>query len=388
METFTKATVLHAQLVPQLCRRVAWSVLRLSSTAAAPSTTPSSELLKSHVGKVYPIPGKELKTAIPHALPKRLSAQLDTLGQAGWVFRQQSFDIIKSLFDSAEDSTAPKPRYLLYGDDGNGKTVCTYQVVHHCVKAGWLVVHVPGVLSWTHSKAELRPSAKHTGLYDQPDEACKWLKSFRTLNSKFISQMKLSEEYYWNKKEKAEPGEELVKVIEQGLLKPNLATEVVGAVLQEVSKLHKKFNVLLVVDQFNGCYNPTSFSLGRAEWAEPSQLRLVQLLEHYTSSPSVFSGPIILALSRTGMMRHNTATTEPLDLLGEKGFEHVKSYKHLLVPPFRYSEMKACLEYYVQEKWISCLTNRVSDSPSAVLKELWHVTAGNPRELEKLCAFC
>eukprot|EP00731_Ephydatia_muelleri_P015728 Em0009g152a len=209
METFTKATVLHAQLVPQLCRRVAWSVLRLSSTAAAPSTTPSSELLKSHVGKVYPIPGKELKTAIPHALPKRLSAQLDTLGQAGWVFRQQSFDIIKSLFDSAEDSTAPKPRYLL-------------------------------LLSWTHSKAELRPSAKHTGLYDQPDEACKWLKSFRTLNSKFISQMKLSEEYYWNKKEKAEPGEELVKVIEQGLLKPNLATEVVGAVLQEVSKLHKK----------------------------------------------------------------------------------------------------------------------------------------------------
>ena len=28
--------------------------------------------------------------------------------------------------------------------------------------------------------------------------------------------------------------------LDQGLLKPNLATEVVGAVLQEVSKLHKK----------------------------------------------------------------------------------------------------------------------------------------------------
>lgn len=31
----------------------------------------------------------------------------------------------------------------------------------------------------------------------------------------FVVKMKLSEEYYWNKKEKAEPGEELVKVIEQ-----------------------------------------------------------------------------------------------------------------------------------------------------------------------------
>ena len=31
----------------------------------------------------------------------------------------------------------------------------------------------------------------------------------------FTVKMKLSEEYYWNKKEKAEPGEELVKVIEQ-----------------------------------------------------------------------------------------------------------------------------------------------------------------------------
>lgn len=47
----------------------------------------------------------------------------------------------------------------------------------------------PLVLSWTHSRSELRPSAKHPGLYDQPDEACKWLKSFRTLNGKFISQV-------------------------------------------------------------------------------------------------------------------------------------------------------------------------------------------------------
>lgn len=100
-------------------------------------------------------------------------------------------------------------------------------------------------------------------------------------------------------------------------------------------------------------------------------------------------------------MRHSTATTDPAELLGEKvwrkgggggthvlcsrrvlwrlavakkkkkspvaiggrhlssrhnllqGMDHVKSYKHLLVPPFNYNEMKACLEYYVQEKWIS-----------------------------------
>ena len=31
-----------------------------------------------------------------------------------------------------------------------------------------------------------------------------------------------------------------------------------------------------------------------------------------------FPGPVLLALSRTGMMRHSTATTDPAELLGEK----------------------------------------------------------------------
>ena len=29
------------------------------------------------------------------------------------------------------------------GEDGCGKTLCMYQVIHWCVRAGWMVVHIP-----------------------------------------------------------------------------------------------------------------------------------------------------------------------------------------------------------------------------------------------------
>ena len=89
-----------------------------------------------------------------------------------------------------------------------GKTICLHQVLHYCVKAGWLVVFIPGglemlqrslslsvslslpaVFSWTHSDRELRPSARVPGTFDQPEAATAWLKAFRTLNSHFTAQV-------------------------------------------------------------------------------------------------------------------------------------------------------------------------------------------------------
>lgn len=29
------------------------------------------------------------------------------------------------------------------GEDGCGKTLCMYQVIHWCLRAGWMVVHIP-----------------------------------------------------------------------------------------------------------------------------------------------------------------------------------------------------------------------------------------------------
>ncbi len=49
-----------------------------------------------------------------------------------------------------------------------------------------------------------------------------------------IHQIKLSEDHTWTRREKSDKGEELGSVIERGLHKPALATDVVKVVLQEL----------------------------------------------------------------------------------------------------------------------------------------------------------
>lgn len=123
---------------------------------------------------------------------------------------------------------------------------------------------------WAHSRKELRPSQRYPGTYDQPLEASMWLKNFRSVNAKILkkvftiyfpvcvlfiylvrplipkvrhfppcfffchTQIKLSESRAWTKRERSEAGEDLGKVIDQGLHKPILATDVVGVVLEEL----------------------------------------------------------------------------------------------------------------------------------------------------------
>ena len=52
--------------------------------------------------------------------------------------------------------------------------------------------------------------------------------------------MRLSETKVWSRRETSEEGEKLVKVIELGIHKPVLATDVVEVILQEVIKEHNR----------------------------------------------------------------------------------------------------------------------------------------------------
>ena len=176
--------------------------------------------------------------------------------------------------------------------------MCLHQILHYCVKAGWLVIFIPGgesdggqylvwvisppslpsplsppslpplpslfpsppslpslllsvwpVFLWTQSGKEVRPSTHLPGTYDQPEAAATWLKTFRTLNSHFTSQvtaslplfphltpspppplypslplstpllslpqLHLSRDWEWSKKEHSSAGEEVNKVIDK-----------------------------------------------------------------------------------------------------------------------------------------------------------------------------
>lgn len=53
-------------------------------------------------------------------------------------------------------------------------------------------------------------------------------------------QLRLSKGRSWTKREESEKGEEFGKVIERGLHKPVIATDVVGVILEELLKEHAR----------------------------------------------------------------------------------------------------------------------------------------------------
>ncbi|CAI8004106.1 28S ribosomal protein S29, mitochondrial [Geodia barretti] len=323
-----------------------------------------------------------------------------------WILRRQSYQMMQEL--KSFDATQPHNfRYLLYGADGSGKTICLHQVLHYCVKAGWLVVFVPGglyyiyilcgplisshsliplVFSWTHSDRELRPSTRVPGTFDQPDTATAWLKAFRTLNSHFTSQVQLSRDWQWGKKDHSLAGEEMNKVIDMGLLKPALATDVVVALLEELVLSSGRFNIMLAVDEFNGSFSPTTLRNQQKEWVGPEQLNLIRcLLQHIPQFP----GAVLLSLSRSRMLRCSAPGWTPDHLLNggtvpnERKLESraiLDSCRAVEIPPYTRQEMERCLDYYSQRRWIT------TDVSQAVLNELWHLTSGCPKTLQRMCA--
>ena len=51
------------------------------------------------------------------------------------------------------------------------------------------------------------------------------------------TQMSLSSSHSWTRRDRSEKDDPLARVIEQGLLKPNIATDIVGVVLEEIVRV-------------------------------------------------------------------------------------------------------------------------------------------------------
>lgn len=267
-------------------------------------------------------------------------------------------------------------KFLLYGPDKCGKTVSMLQAIHYCLNAGWIVVHIPSVFWWVHPKSEVKPS-KQPGMYDLPNETCMWLQYFRTMNGKELGKIKLCQDYSWTMKEHSSKDDELLKVIEQGIMKPNIASGVFHTVLNEVSQL-KSHKVLLAVDDFNGSFSQKSLLMNGKEWIKANQISFVNHLLSYIDQKK-FTGHVITALSKRLLRYQNVGSYDYKELLGPEGMDFSKDYEVLEVPEFTKSEMKQCLEYYATQKWFTKGLNETN------INELWYLTNGNPGELDRLC---
>jgi hypothetical protein len=83
----------------------------------------------------------------------------------------------------------------------------------------------------------------HEHLYDQPSEATQWLKNLKTLNSTQLTKLVTRKTHQWSKRDSSSAGDSLMSVVDSGLVKPLIATEVVKGVIDELLQIAETYVV-------------------------------------------------------------------------------------------------------------------------------------------------
>ncbi|XP_022346567.1 28S ribosomal protein S29, mitochondrial isoform X4 [Enhydra lutris kenyoni] len=333
-------------------------------------------------GRHYRIPLQDLPTVFPHGLPRRFSLQVRTFNEACLMVRRPALELLRHLDDT--NFAHPAVRYVLYGEKGTGKTLSLCHVVHFCAKRDWLIVHVPDAHLWVKSSRGLLRSAYSRRRFDQPVEAANWLKSFKTANERFLSQIKIQETYMWNKRESTEKGRPLGEVVEQGLTRVKNATDAVGIVLKELKSqsCSGAFRLLVAVDGVNALWGRTTLKREDKSLMAPEELALVHSLRKMVRN-DWHGGAVVLALSQTGSLFTPRMACLPQELLGKEGFDALDPFVPILVSNYSPEEFESCIQYYLENSWLQHEKAHTEEGK----KELLFLSDANPGQLERLCAY-
>ncbi|XP_036906445.1 28S ribosomal protein S29, mitochondrial isoform X2 [Sturnira hondurensis] len=328
-------------------------------------------------------PDSQVSAENPRAISRTSENDpMKTFNEACLMVRKPALELLHHLKNTNFDH--PAVRYVLYGEKGTGKTLSLCHIIHFCAKQDWLILHIPDGHLWVKNCQDLLQSTYNKQRFDQPLEASVWLKNFKTVNERFLSQIKIQEKYVWNKRESTEKGSLLGEVIEQGITRVRNATDAVGVVLKELKRQSSWgiFHLLVAVDGVNALWGRTTLEKEDKSPIAPEELALIYNLRKMVKN-DWSGGAIVLTLSQTGSLFKPRKAYLPQELLGKEGFDALDPFIPILVSNYNPKEFESCIQYYLENNWLQHEKAHTEEGK----KELLFLSNANPGQLERLCAY-
>ncbi|XP_073835412.1 mitochondrial ribosomal protein S29 [Musca autumnalis] len=376
---------------PQLAQRhTATAAATASSEAATRETlvptdyrtneTNTQAHNKIHEAKFYTIPMETKKQIFGGGgLPKQFDQQVKTFTEACLMVRQPALEIIDYIRNT--DFTKPAVRYVLYGEDGVGKSLTLAHIIHYGHQNDFLLVHVPWVANWMKRPKETTNAEQQEGFIDLPFDAAAWLLHFKSQNAKLLStlDLKTSKEYVWSKRESTPAGSSLSELVEHGIQRIKFASETIAALLNEI-KQHStagRCKTLVAIDGFNAFFHPeTRILTDNKQKVTPDRITLTKPFLDITNYDWT-NGVCVLTVDKIAMTEGYMESYMPRYLLGTQGFEHLDPFVPVHVDNYTDKEFHSCIQYYVDRHWIQ-------KTPQGFEEQLKYLSNKNPYGLMRL----
>lgn len=341
-----------------------------------------------HIGKFYSI-DVDMKNKLFRfgGLPKTYEKQAKTFNELSLMVRSPAVEIINYIKNT--DFSKPINRFVLYGENGTGKSMTIGHLMHFGAVNDFLLVHVPWMPYWYKHPKEIciHPSQQKMvynaeGFVDLPLEAGKWLTHFRHQNAEMLTKVGActSKEYVWSKRETTPAGSTLLELIDHGISRAKFASEVVKVLLEEIKQQSSdgKFKTMVIIDGYSALFSEATNM--RAEYrvmVPTSKITLTQPFIDLTNH-TWSNGVCILSVDKIGMKGWVRESYMPMYLLGREGFEHLDPFVPIKHENYDDKEYESCIAYYTNRRWIQ----NVGEGFDAELKFL---SDKNPYKLMDLC---
>lgn len=333
-----------------------------------------------HDAKFYTIPIDVKKQLFGGGgLPKQFDQQVKTFTEACLMVRQPGLEVINYIKNT--DFSKPAVRYVLYGENGVGKSLTLAHIIHYGHQNDFLLVHVPWVANWMKRPKETANAEGQEGIIDLPFDAAAWLLHFKNQNTKLLStlDLKTSKDYVWSKRESTPAGSSLSELIEHGIQRIKFATGTIAALLSEI-KQHStagRCKTMVAIDGFNAFFHPeTRILADNKQKVTPDRVTLTKPFLDITNFDWT-NGVCVVTVDKIAMTEGYMDSYMPRYLLGTQGFEHLDPFVPIHVDNYTDKEYHSCIQYYLDRHWIQ-------KTPKGFEDQLKYLSNKNPYGLMRL----
>lgn len=364
----------------------------LYSTAAEPklnleefrtNETNPTKHTRDHIGKYYTIDEATKRRLFANGgLPKKYEMQCKTFTEACLMVRPQTLEVMEYI--ERTDFNRPAIRYVLYGEQGTGKSLTIAHLAHYGYQNGYCLVHVPYAPDYYKRPKECGPSTIHEGMIDIPLDSAAWLVHFKSQNTELLTKLGLtvSKTYEWSKREQTPAGAPILELIDHGINRAKYASDVIAALVDEIklASTEGKVKTMVLIDGYNSFFYDKTRVFSDVKKKHPVAPEKVPITAPFRNITNYdwCNGLCVLSVDIIGMLGFERLSDFPRYLLGKEGFEHLDPFVPIQTQPYTDKELQSCLSYYVNRLWLQ-------NNKPGFDSELKFLSNSNPFKLMELC---